>query len=124
MRVISLSRARMYATRWRRLIGSLKLQIIFHKRATKYRSLLREMTYKDKGSYESSPLRHPVGSLKGICMYMTYISMNGCIFHMSRMHSCHSPTHRMSLLHAYVYVYVQVHAHVYKYVYAYVYVYV
>jgi len=42
-------------TGWRRLIGSPKLQIIFHKRATKYRSLLREMTYKDKGSYESSP---------------------------------------------------------------------
>jgi len=31
------------------------LQIIFHKRATKYRALLRKMTYKDKGSYESSP---------------------------------------------------------------------
>ena len=31
-----------------------KLQIIFHKRATNYRSLLRKMTYKDKGSYESS----------------------------------------------------------------------
>ena len=43
-------------TRWRRLIGSPKLQIIFHKRATKYRSLLWKMTYKDKGSYESSPL--------------------------------------------------------------------
>ena len=43
------------ATGWRRLIGSPKLQIIFHKRATKYRSLLRKMTYKDKGSYESSP---------------------------------------------------------------------
>jgi len=28
---------------------------VFHKRATKYRSLLREMTYQDKGSYESSP---------------------------------------------------------------------
>jgi len=42
-------------TGWRRLIGSLKLQIIFHKRATKYRSLLQKMTYKDKGSYESSP---------------------------------------------------------------------
>jgi len=42
-------------TGWRRLIGSLKLQIIFHKRATKYRSLLHKMTYKDKGSYESSP---------------------------------------------------------------------
>ena len=42
-------------TGWRRLIGSPKLQFIFHKRATKYRSLLRKMTYKDKGSYESSP---------------------------------------------------------------------
>ena len=44
-----------YSTGWRRLIGSPKLQIIFHKRATKYRSLLRKMTYKDKGSYESWP---------------------------------------------------------------------
>jgi len=43
------------ATGWRRLIGSPKLQIIFHKRATKYRSLLRKMTYQDEGSYESSP---------------------------------------------------------------------
>ena len=42
-------------TGWRRLIGSPKLQIIFHKRATTYRALLRNMTYKDKGSYESSP---------------------------------------------------------------------
>ena len=42
-------------TGWRRLIGSPKLQIILHKRATKYRSLLRKMTYKDNGSYESSP---------------------------------------------------------------------
>jgi len=43
------------ATGWRRLIGSPKLQIIFHKRATKYRALLRKMTYKDKGSYGSLP---------------------------------------------------------------------
>jgi len=42
-------------TGWRRLIKSPKLQIILHKRATKYRALLRKMTYKDKGSYESSP---------------------------------------------------------------------
>ena len=42
-------------TGWRRLIGSPKLQIIFHKRATKYRTLLRKITYKDKGSYESLP---------------------------------------------------------------------
>ena len=43
------------ATGRRRLIGSSKLQIIFHKRATEYRSLLRKMTYREKGSYESSP---------------------------------------------------------------------
>jgi len=43
-------------TGWRRLTGSRKVQIIFHKRATKYRSLLRKMTHKDKGSYETSPL--------------------------------------------------------------------
>jgi len=48
---------------WRRLIGSPKLQIHFHKRATKYRSLLRKMTYKDKGSYESWPP----------CMHHSYI---------------------------------------------------
>ena len=42
-------------TGWRRLKGSPTLQIIFHKRATKYRSLLRKMTYKDKASYGSSP---------------------------------------------------------------------
>jgi len=38
-------------TGWRRLIGSHKLQIIFHKRATIYGSLLQKMTYKDKRSY-------------------------------------------------------------------------
>ena len=42
-------------TGWRRLIESVKLHIIFHKRVTNYRALLRKMTYKDKGSYESSP---------------------------------------------------------------------
>jgi len=36
-------------------MGFPKLQIIFHKRATEYTSLLREMTYEDKWSYESSP---------------------------------------------------------------------
>ena len=53
-------------TGWRRFIGSPKLQIIFHKRATKYRSLLRKMPYKDKGSYESSlPCTH-IGCLVDI----------------------------------------------------------
>jgi len=41
-------------TGWRRLIGCLKLQFIFCKRATNYRALLRKMTYKDKQSYASS----------------------------------------------------------------------
>jgi len=35
-------------TGWRRLLGCLKLQVIFRKRATNYRALLRRMTYEDK----------------------------------------------------------------------------
>jgi len=50
-------------TGWRRLIGSPKLQIIFHKRATKYRSLLRNMTYRDKGSYDW-PIYYRMARLK------------------------------------------------------------
>jgi len=42
-------------TGWRRPIGCLKLQVIFRKRATNYRALLRNMTYKDKASYDSTP---------------------------------------------------------------------
>jgi len=38
-------------TGWRRLVGCLKLQIIFGKRATNYRALLRKITYKDKAFY-------------------------------------------------------------------------
>jgi len=37
------------------LIGCLKLQVIFRKRATNYGALLRKMTYKDKASYDSMP---------------------------------------------------------------------
>jgi len=44
-----------FRTGWRRLIGCLKLQFIFRKRATNYRALLRKMTYKDKASYDSMP---------------------------------------------------------------------
>jgi len=44
-------------TGWRLLIGSPKLQIIFHKRASKYRSLLRKMTYKIR---DPLSLRHNV----------------------------------------------------------------
>ena len=40
---------------FRRPIGCLKLQVTFRKRATKYRALVRKMTYKDRASYGSSP---------------------------------------------------------------------
>jgi len=64
----------LHSTGWRRLIGSLKLQIISHKRATKYKSLLRKMTYKDKGSYESSPPCNMFGScIRHISRYLLYI---------------------------------------------------
>jgi len=42
-------------TAWQRLIGCLKMQIIFRKRATNYRALMRKMTYEDKASCGSSP---------------------------------------------------------------------
>ena len=45
----------MRSTGCRRLIGLFKLQTVFRKRATKHRSLLRKMTYKDKAFYGSSP---------------------------------------------------------------------
>jgi len=44
-----------FDTGWRRLIGCLKLQVIFCKRATNYRALLQKMTYGDKAFNESSP---------------------------------------------------------------------
>jgi len=40
---------------WRRLVGCLKLRVIFSKRATNYRALLRKMIYEDKASYDSTP---------------------------------------------------------------------
>jgi len=43
------------STGWRRLIGCLKLQVIFRKRATNYRALLRKLTHEHMASYGSSP---------------------------------------------------------------------
>jgi len=50
-------------TGWRRLIGCLKLQVIFRKSASNYRALLRKMTYEDKASCDSTPL----------CIYLTWL---------------------------------------------------
>ena len=44
-----------HVTGWRRLIGCLKLQVIFCKRATNCRALLQKMTYRDKPFCASSP---------------------------------------------------------------------
>jgi len=60
------------STRWQGLKGSPKLQIIFHKKTTKYRSLLRKITYKDNGSYGSSP---PYTSATPSCTFATHIEI-------------------------------------------------
>jgi len=62
------------STGYRRLIGCLKLRVIFRKRATNIRALLRKMTCKDKASYgfpqPCKTLRKVAGSQPMcICMY-------------------------------------------------------
>jgi len=80
-----------HGTGWRRLIGSPKLQIIFHKRATKYRSLLRKMTYEDKGSYESSPpCTIMITHYDKITSHITYHAHT------------HTHTHSLSLSHTHI----------------------
>jgi len=54
-------------TGWRRLIGCLKLQVIFRKRATDYRALLRKITYEDKASYDPTPPFSYRDLIVGIC---------------------------------------------------------
>jgi len=52
------------ATGWRRLIGCLKLHVIFRTRAANCRALLRKTTYEDKALYDSTPP----------CITMTHIA--------------------------------------------------
>jgi len=54
------------STGWRGLVGFPKSQIIFHKRATKYRSLLRKLPMKIR---DLMSLRHPVTCTH---IYLTY----------------------------------------------------
>jgi len=42
-------------TGWQGPIACLELQVVFRKRATNYRTLLRKMTYEEKAFYGSSP---------------------------------------------------------------------
>jgi len=74
------ARTRMCHTRWRRLTGCLKLQVIFRKRAINYRALLQEMTYKDKASYGFSPPCIAYNIYVSVYVYIyaschTYVSM-------------------------------------------------
>jgi len=65
-------------TGWRRPIGCRNLQIIFRKRATNYRALLRKMTYKDKASY---------GSRTHLILRLHTVRIE-CIICMSCVYSC------------------------------------
>jgi len=53
--IICVIRSTHLLTGWPRLIRCLKLQFIVRKRATHYRAVLQEMTYKDKASYDFTP---------------------------------------------------------------------
>jgi len=123
-------------TGWRRLIGSPKLQIIFHKRAIKYRLLLRKMTCKDKGSYESWPpctttrpvvqqslrMYAYVFSIASVCVYVCagifcYVLTYICIYvyisihkyaraHIPQRYSATRPVVLQQLMNLHVYVYI------------------
>jgi len=59
-----------------RPIGCLRLQVIFRKRTTNYRTLLQKMTYNDKASYGSSPPCIYIQEYAGhivLYVYITYI---------------------------------------------------
>jgi len=100
------------STGWRWLIGSSKLQIIFHKRATKYRSLLRKVTYKDKGSYESSqPCIHMLLLYKYeypyvalIWIWISICDMNMSIHPLLSAHTYHIDISIPDVQHSYSYV--------------------
>jgi len=72
-------------TGWRRPMWCLNSQVIFCKRATNYRALLRRMTYKDKAAYGSSPPGTWVCFISFTCVCVTRIvcvcDMNNDSFH-------------------------------------------
>jgi len=84
----SIKRA-LHPTGWRRPIGCLKLQVIFHKRAPNYRALLQKMTYKDKASYRSSPprIKRALYSSKKTCMSTAAMLRSWSIFSKNRFHT-------------------------------------
>jgi len=119
-------------TGWRRRRGCLKLQVIFRKRATNYRALLRKITYRDKASYDSTPpcsksntsilqthfhIWHLLTNILKKNRIATYTTLAaGVFFGGSSMGQC--VWVYMSTL-----IYMHTHIHMYKYTYKCVYIY-
>jgi len=80
-------------TGWWSPIGCLKLQIIFRKRATHRRALLRRITYIDKASYGSSPpctsVMHLVAMSFDTLSIMTRSFVRLWLNHITHSHSRH-----------------------------------
>ena len=74
MNVLPHKRSNVLLTRWRNPIGCLESQVIFRKRATKYRALLREMTCKDNVFYDSSPPCSRQDTLPSNVLFNTFLS--------------------------------------------------
>jgi len=79
---------------WQRPIGSLKLHVIFRRRATNYRALLRKMTNQDKASYGSLPpcVRKSVKShIRMSHVVQNWVTLHWWINHVKHMNeSCHA----------------------------------
>ena len=65
-------------TGWRRLIGCLKLQVIFRNRANNYRALLRKITYENKASYATLYFSTSLSHLKATCS-LSFVCMCACV---------------------------------------------
>jgi len=90
-----------FGTGWRRFIGGLKLQVIFGKRATNYRALLRKMTYKDKASYVSSVAKTHTHTHTHTHTPVSSFARKGMYIHV---HTCDLTTHPLWLTKVYIYV--------------------
>jgi len=95
---------------WRRPIGCLKLQAIFHERATNYRAFLRKMTSKDEASYGSSPPCTRCIHIY-ICIYVSrcihiyiYIRTNTIYMYTSIHIDMYTHTHRYACIDISVYI--------------------
>ena len=96
-------------TGWRRLIGSPKLQIIFHKRANKYRSLLRKETCKLRRRRHLCPTPQTFVALRN-----EYTHTN---IHIHKHTHTHAHTHTHTHIYTHIHTYTDAHtqnAYTYK----------